>query len=77
MLKKFGYRVLEKNGTYAIYEVFYNEDGEPETSTVNPLSPMVQSVDGLLHELEEMQKATDLPVLSFDGLGTHFAEENQ
>ncbi len=65
--KTFDYRVLSRNGELGVYEVYYNEDGEPRSSTTDPLlSFPLPTVAGLRYELEAVLRALDEPLLQYD-----------
>lgn len=46
------YRVILKNGRYAIHEVFYDEEGEPWTCSEDPVCPEGDTLEALHEELE-------------------------
>jgi hypothetical protein len=62
----FEYRAVMQDGEVAIYEVFLNAEGEPDSLTEQPLSPATQSIEDLRLELRKMLDALDRPVLYFD-----------
>lgn len=59
------YRVILRDGEFAIYEVFYKEDGSIEGTTVDPVYPRAESLEGLREELERYSTALDKPVLPY------------
>lgn len=69
------YRVIHKieNGehTYAIHEVYYNENGEPWNVTVNSTAPLGETLQELLDDLEHYIDAINRPILEFDGINTN------
>lgn len=65
----FNYRVVLRNDEYAVHEVFYDDDGRPESLTVDALSPTARSVRDLRYELEKMLKSLDCPVLREEDIG--------
>ena len=62
------YRVIRKDGRYAIHEVFYDEHGEPWACSEDPVCPEGNTVDSLREELEHYQRALELPVLEYGDL---------
>jgi len=62
------YRVILKNGHYAIHKVYYDEDGEPWTCTEDPVCPEGDTLDALREEMEHYQRGLDLPVLEYADL---------
>jgi len=63
------YRVLDRAGELAIYEVFYDEDGRVIGHTDTPVYPHAESlhdlVDGVQSYLQALQKA----VLPYEAAG--------
>lgn len=56
--------------SYGIYEVYYDDQNRPTSCTENSLTPICDSVDDLIVELDIMKEARKLAVLSmndFDG----------
>jgi hypothetical protein len=51
---------------FGIYEVYYNEDGTIKGYTQDSVVPVVDSADGLNHELRVMLKAFDKDVLKYE-----------
>ncbi len=41
------YRVILKNGKYAIHEAFYDEEGEPWTCTEDPVCPAGDTLEAV------------------------------
>lgn len=71
------YRVLERETDYgettlAVYEVYYDSDGNPVGHTQEPIAPEVdaefENVEDLKKVLEAMKQAADKPVLEYDSL---------
>ena len=62
------YRVILKNGQYAIHEVYYDEQGEPWTCTEDPVCPEGGTLDDFRAEMEHYQHALELPVLEYADL---------
>tara|TARA_E500000331_G_scaffold45258_1_gene38014 strand:+ start:113 stop:346 length:234 start_codon:yes stop_codon:yes gene_type:complete len=49
------YRVIKKEGSYGLYEVFYNDEGEISAHAENP-DLVGDSMEGLLAQLSMMKK---------------------
>ena len=60
------YRILVRNGEYAIYEVYYDESGHIEAFTDIPAYPTGDSTEALREDLEHYQRALKHPVLDYD-----------
>ena len=65
------YRIMKREISkgefeFGIYEVYYNEDGTINGYTKDSLVPVVDSADGLKHEMEIMMKAFDKVVLKYE-----------
>lgn len=60
------YRVLQNENSVAIYEVYYDENGDPRSCTMSPVSPIGEDVEGLKKDLEMMKQAFDKPVLDYE-----------
>lgn len=57
------YRVVEDKGTFAIYEVYYNDTGKITAITENPLGPQGETVKELEEDIEYFRRALEMPVL--------------
>ena len=57
--------VTDYKGTlnYSIHEVYYDEKGEPSSSTVNPVSVSSEEMEGLAWSLEKMKECLEKPVI--------------
>jgi len=62
------YRVILKDGRYAIHEVFYDEEGEPWTCTEGPECPEGDTLEALREASEHYQRALEWPVLEYADL---------
>ena len=65
------YRVMKREVSkgefeFGIYEVYYNEDSTIKGYTQDSIVPVVDSADGLKHELGIMLKAFDKDVLNYE-----------
>lgn len=65
------YRVMRREVApeefeYGIYEVYYDDQGNVSGYSMNSMTPMVDSVEGLKYELEiRMMKAFDLETMDY------------
>jgi hypothetical protein len=69
------YRVLRhEDGTLALHEVFYDEDGKPSMYTTEPISFAVDADEGLSALTESLERALrdakERPVLDASEIGT-------
>ena len=60
------YRVILKDGQYAIHEVFYNDQGEAWTCTEDPVGVAGDTLAELAEDLEHYRQALDRPVLAYE-----------
>jgi hypothetical protein len=64
------YRIVKTPAGFSVYEVFYDEDGTPVTSTVNPtLDFFCDTPEELLAELEIIKLAFDEPTIDIETIG--------
>jgi len=59
------YRVIERDGGFAIYEVFYDETGEVIGHTDAPVFPHASSLDDLADGMKECTEALQKAVLPY------------
>jgi hypothetical protein len=57
------YRVIQKEGAYAIYEVYYDDQGTVEAWTESPVAAIGETLEELRQDLEWQLEALDEPVL--------------
>ena len=62
------YRVMRKDGQYAVHEVFYAEDGRITGFTIEPVFPRADDPDELAEEFERYRRALTEPILDFAAL---------
>ena len=62
------YRVVVRNGEYAIYEVYYDEVGNVSAFTDEPVYPTGESLEELGDDMQYYQQALRQPVLDYDEL---------
>jgi hypothetical protein len=65
----FNYRVVIRNGEYAVHEVYYDDSGTPEACTENPFSPVTPSLEDLRYELTLLGEALEQPALKYEDIG--------
>jgi len=75
IMRHWDYRVVRKNVymgktispevQYAIYETYYNDEGEPTMITTDYMSPYGETPEELKSDLEKMVAALDKPVLNW------------
>jgi len=67
------YRVVRKivnhNHYHGIYEVYYDDNDEIKNWSKDPLAPIGENLADLKDDIELMQKAFKMPVLTFDENG--------
>ena len=64
------YRIVKTPDGFSIYEVYYNEDGEPVATTVNPtLDFFCEAPDEEQEELEIIKLAFDKPAIDIETIG--------
>lgn len=70
------YRVVrDDKGRYSVREVFYERDGTLITYGKTPAAPVGSSSADLLHQLQELREAFDLPILSIEELDAELAKQ--
>jgi len=62
------YRVIKKDQQFAIYEVYYDDHGEPFAFTEEPCHPYGESPEELAEDMGYFQEALTLPVLDYEEL---------
>ena len=65
VLSTWKYRVILKDGRYAIHEVFYDEDAEPWTCSEEPVCPEADTLEALREELKHYRRALEWPALEY------------
>ncbi|MCG3212450.1 MAG: hypothetical protein FOGNACKC_06120 [Anaerolineae bacterium] len=68
------YRIVERDGIFAIYEVYYDAAGNVTSITAEPVAPMGESLDELRADLEKQCQALDKPVLRYEDIAGDEAE---
>ena len=65
-IKYWNYRVVRRAGEVAIYEAYYDDDGNVRSLTLDPVSPSSEDPATLKERLELMLEAFDKSVVEFD-----------
>ena len=64
------YRVIEKKDgtgtTFAIHEVYYDEEGSPYLCTINAVAPMGETLEDLRADVKFYNTALEKPVLDYE-----------
>ena len=60
------YRVMERDGELAIYEVYYYEDGRTQGYSAKPSFPAADTVEVLRANCDLYVAALDKPVLRYE-----------
>jgi hypothetical protein len=70
------YRVMVRDGRYAIYSVYY-EDGRITSCSVDPMYLDGESLEELAGELERFGQALLKPVLEYETMEAEFAQSRE
>jgi hypothetical protein len=62
------YRVIGRDGEYAIYEVYYDNAGHIEAFSDEPVWPVGESLEELRQDLAHYHHALEQPVLDYQEL---------
>jgi hypothetical protein len=54
------------SSTYGIYEVYYNDLGQPTACSENPVEPFGETFEELCNDLRYFTAAMEKPVLDYD-----------
>ncbi len=60
------YRVMVRAGRYAVYSVYYDDDGSVQSWSAEPMVLNGGSVEDLTEEFERFRRALSEPVLDYD-----------
>ncbi len=55
---------------YGIHEVYYNDDGAPETVTVSPVGPYGNTYEEFIDDMAHYVSALSRPILEYDEICT-------
>ena len=65
------YRVVKTEEGYTVYEVFYDEDGNPVATTEKPaLDFHCETPEGLMSELDVIRMAFESPLIDLEDIGS-------
>lgn len=63
------HRVLRhEDGTLAVYEVYYDDDGRPVSRTETPVAADGDDLAELLETIDQIRAACDLPILDIGAI---------
>lgn len=51
---------------YQIHEVYYDDNGKPNSYTANPITISSDDIEGIKWQLEHISKCLDKPILSLE-----------
>ena len=68
------YRVIVRDGEFAIHEVYYDDAGNIEAFTDEPVYPAGESVEELHKDVEYYQHALRQPVLDYHELSKQVSD---
>ena len=60
------YRVVNKNGNFGIYEVYYDENGKANAWSQDPMDPYGESLEELKADLKRMMMALERPLFEIE-----------
>jgi hypothetical protein len=66
MVVTWNYRVMLREGSYAVHAVYYADDGRITNWSAEPMPVMGESVEILGEELERFRRALSEPVLDYE-----------
>jgi len=71
MYSHWNYRVIESKTAsgetfFAVYEVYYDNDGNPTSCTVEPQEPFGETYKELLTSMKHYKRAFKKPILQMD-----------
>jgi hypothetical protein len=66
VIMTWNYRVMARAGRYAVYAVYYDDDGRIKYWSAEPMELSGETVEGLNEELERYRRALSEPVLDYD-----------
>jgi hypothetical protein len=71
------YRVMVRDGRYAVHAVYYADDGRITTWSAEPMDLSGESVEDLSEELERFRRALSEPVLDYDAPEPRLSEPRE
>jgi hypothetical protein len=66
----YNYRVVKEDDDLRIYDVYYNEQGDPIATHTGPTFVYGETVEDLRVQLQLMLDALDMPVLEMRTIGS-------
>jgi len=60
---------------YNIHEVYYDDNDNPTSSTVEPMYPQGETRDELIADIDHMRRAYLMPVLDYESFGVEKGPE--
>ena len=60
------YRVMHRDGRYAVHSVYYGDDGRITDWSAEPMQLTAESVEDLAEEFERFRRALSEPVLDYE-----------
>jgi hypothetical protein len=67
------YRVMVRGGRYAVYEVYYADDGRITHFSEEPTYPCGESIEDLAEDFERYRRALAEPALNYEALEVEVA----
>jgi hypothetical protein len=64
-MMSWNYRMMNRAGVFAVYEVYYHDDGTVNGYSAAPVCPEEESVEDLAEHLERYCAALKEPVLEY------------
>lgn len=68
-MTKWDYRVVIKDGVYAIHECYYNEKGAPHSISTDEMCPAGETFEDLRMSYGLMAEAFEKPALRYEDFG--------
>lgn len=65
------YRLVKTEDGFGVFEVYYDDAGRPNGTSARPVFDFFcETPEAILHEIEVIKAAWDLPALDMDSSGT-------
>lgn len=62
---------------FQIHEVYYDEQGNPNSYTSNPVGVSAESIEGINWTLDKMKECTNKPILSAENFPKEWTSSEQ
>ena len=62
------YRVLKRGDDYGVYEVYYDQEGNPHSMSEDPITPTAESLQDLSDTLQLFLEALQKDALNYETL---------